>query len=203
MIFLLSCFSSSDSIDHTDTSSEPSDVHITDTYTEPSAEPDNNIEEDSASPPVDFSLSLLVDESIYGGLSFHTNLPMQYTDCIQLPMRNVPCTDRDEDGLTDEWEEGILTHVRPVLRLDEDEGFLSDPTAVLAYIGRVTPTPSGVDVFIVLAWSEDYGRCGVSAHHGDSERVVIRMIVDEENIRFHKVYTAAHEGEFTDAGEIW
>ena len=200
MIFFLSCLSTKNSIDSglfdasqdsADTASSVEDSALV----EPSQEPS---QESSA-----FVLSLLVEGSPYGGLSFFSNLPRYQSDCIQSTAINTPCGDEDQDGLTDAWEVLILESMRPVLRLDEDEDFLTDPTAHFAHIGRVFPQGDYIDVYIVLGWSKDYGRCGVSAHNGDSERVVIRLVPDAAHMRFQKVYTAAHEGELTDAGKVW
>jgi len=138
-------------------------------------------------------------------LSFDTNLPSDLQDCLSMEVRGAPCIDVDEDGLTDTWEDLLLLHFRPLVRLDEDEPFVEDPEAVLVQLGRVTPASSGaLFVPIVLAWSQDYGRCGVSAHHGDSERVALQVLrTSSTAATIHAVYTAAHEGEVTDQGAIW
>lgn len=153
--------------------------------------------------PFEFSLSVV--ENFSGGLQLTTNIPMNFQDCERLRALNLNCADNDQDGLTDEWEDVVIEYFRPILSLDEGEPFPNDPNAVFAQIARITPTNEWIDLFVVLGWSEDYGRCGISAHHGDSERVALRLVPDLEtnSISFYEVYTAAHEGEITDAGRVW
>ena len=102
-------------------------------------------------------------------------------------------------------EDLLLQHLRPVVRLDEDEPLVDDAAAVLVQLGRVSPS-SAEELFvpIVLAWSRDYGRCGLSAHHGDSERVALQVTrTSPTKAGISAVYTAAHEGEVTDQGHMW
>ena len=200
MLFFFSCLSSKNTLDtgfpDAPQDSAETNTNIEDTsFIEPTQEP---TQEQSS-----FVLSILVQESIYGGLSFFTNLPQYESDCIQNEALNTPCGDEDHDGLTDAWETLLLEHMRPLLRLDEDEDFLTDPTGHFTQLGRVALHGEEVDVYILLGWSKDYGRCGVSSHNGDSERVVIRLAPNNSDLVFQKVYTSAHEGTLVDAGKVW
>jgi hypothetical protein len=115
-----------------------------------------------------------------------------------------PCHDDDRDGLDDVWEGLVLQRLTPQVRMDPEDQLLVDDDAAFLAIGRVTPAPGRrVRVFVVLAYSHDYGRCGSGGHAGDTERVVMDLaphpragkgawIVD-------RVYTAAHEGVDGDA----
>jgi hypothetical protein len=62
--------------------------------------------------------------------------------------------------------------------------------------------PDRLRVFLMLGWSEDYGRCGVSAHQGDSERVALDVLLDGERAVVVGAYTAAHEGTALDHGQL-
>jgi hypothetical protein len=117
------------------------------------------------------------------------------------------CDDVDDDGLVDAWEDALLERLRPVLQLDEQESLVDDVDAVVGFLGRVavvSTAPLDVRVFIMLGYSRDYGSCGVTAHEGDSERVAVRVEgVDDDTVRVVAAYTAAHEGEVTDAGRVF
>ena len=185
------------------------DTAIESSQTEPSSEETGRIDtsepDDTAElePPI-FSLEFQITQPEPGRLTLESNLPITLTLCQEMQYQNLDCTDLDQDGLLDQWEELALEYFRPFLLLDEAEPFLDDTTAVFAQIARVAPTAEWIDLYIVLAWSKDYGRCGLSAHNGDSERVVIRLEKHEDNsASFFAVYTAAHEGEITDAGKVW
>ena len=131
-------------------------------------------------------------ELVDGALALLTNLPPHAADCPA----GGPCGDLDADGLTDAWEDLVLDRMRPVQRFDEDEQLLTDPGAMMGDIGRVAPTPGepfGVIVFVVLAYSIDYGSCGVSGHDGDPERVALHLVGIDGGVRVAEAYTAAHE----------
>ena len=134
-------------------------------------------------------------------LGLRTNQVAATADCV------YDCEDLDLDGLTDAWEAIVLDRFRPAVRFDEAEPLVNDPSAVLADVGRVALADDGsgaVRVYIMIGYSEDYGRCGISAHPGDSERVAIDLELtgpgDADALGF---YTAAHEGTITDSGRVF
>jgi hypothetical protein len=93
------------------------------------------------------------------------------------------------------------------LRFAEDEPLLNDADATLVDLGRVVPidpSASRIRVFIVLAYSRDYGcHLGVSAHAGDSERVVVDLRAEANgDVVITAAYAAAHEGTLFDHGQI-
>lgn len=139
-----------------------------------------------------------VDVYLEDFLVLETNQPAKVTDCTV-----QDCTDDDQDGLTDAWEQLALEAFHPLRILDEDEPALTDDTAVLADVGRVFLATDGqVRVFVMLGWSRDYGRCGVSAHNGDSERVALDVRLEGSRAVVQQVYTAAHEGTAIDHGTL-
>ncbi|MEQ1508505.1 MAG: hypothetical protein ABMB14_40110, partial [Myxococcota bacterium] len=110
----------------------------------------------------------------YGdAVAVRSTVPRSVGDCAAIP--GAPCDDLDLDGLPDAWEAGILDRLRPVLVFDESEPLVDDPDAVLAIVARVTPDPGSdhLRVYLMLGYHRDYGRCGLSGHDGDSERVVL------------------------------
>jgi hypothetical protein len=111
--------------------------------------------------------------------------------------------DLDDDGLDDAWEDQALALLTPVVVVTADEPFLDEARPILA-LGRVTPigAPFPIRAFIALAYNEDYGTCGLSAHHGDSERVAIEIDLVDDVPRVTRAYTAAHEGTPTDRGQV-
>lgn len=140
-------------------------------------------------------------------VALRTNLPRSQADCLALTEVGAPCGDADGDTLVDAWEALVLDRLRPAVALDEEEPFVTDPGAVLRMIGRVTPAYDGnVRVRIVIAWSRDYGRCAVTAHDGDSERVALDLAPLPEgpgDVAVARTYTAAHEDTITDHGRVW
>ncbi len=119
--------------------------------------------------------------------------------------------DLDLDGLDDQWEQAVLEAARPAVRLSDDEPHLTDDDAVLAQVGRVelvALAPVEVRVYVMLGYSEDYGSCGLTAHHGDSERVALVLRGDADDgagndMWVTQAYTAAHEGTATDHGRVY
>jgi len=155
-------------------------------------------------PPEPFVLVVAVHPEDGALLEIDSNLPADISDCLAIPETGAPCADEDADDLVDAWEELVLQAVRPVLRMDEDEPFVTDEGGVLVQLGRVSPWDADtIWVPIVVAWSRDYGRCGLSDHNGDSERVVLLGERTISGLRITAAYTAAHEGEITDQGRIW
>lgn len=143
-------------------------------------------------------------------LALTTNLPALVADCLSEPFADTPCADLDQDGLADAWEQLVIDRYRPLLRFDEQESLLDDATAVTADVARValvSPSPLRVRVFIMLGYSKDYGSCGFTAHHGDSERVAIDLAAPENaapgDVTTLAMYTAAHEGTANDHGKIF
>lgn len=72
-------------------------------------------------------------------------------------------------------------------------------------IGRVARAPEGgVRVYVTIAYSRDYGTCGLTAHDGDSERVAVDLRVEEGGALVTRAfYTAAHEGTLADHSRLW
>jgi hypothetical protein len=136
-------------------------------------------------------------------LALRTSLAAQVSSCAS------SCADVDQDGLVDAWEDLVLNRFRPVQRFDELEPLVTDPDAVLADVGRLTlvgTSPLRVRAFIMLGYSSDYGSCGISAHHGDSERVAVELDALPEgggNVVLTRAYTAAHEGASTDHSHLY
>lgn len=151
--------------------------------------------------PPSFEATLeLVGDSV----GIRSALPMWDADCHALGDDAAPCGDVDLDLLTDAWEDAALDLLRPAIRFDEAEPLVNDATAVLVDVGRVAPADDGsgaIRVYVMIGYHQDYGRCLVSAHHGDSERVAIDLEPvgpgDADALGF---YTAAHEGTITDSG---
>lgn len=138
-----------------------------------------------------------------GGLVLDHNHPHDASTCIPTP--GLDCTDGDQDGLLDAFEQLVLKRFLPVLRFDEDEGLFTDTDAVLAAVGRVEPLstdPLSLRVYIMLGYSRDYGSCGFTAHNGDSERVVLELEARDAGLSMIRAYTAAHEGTATDHGSL-
>jgi hypothetical protein len=131
------------------------------------------------------------------GLVLHANVPIAAAECDE------PC-DRDADGLNDAWEDVALERLRPMRRFDENEPLLDDEAAVIGDVGRVAPSGDRIRIFVMLGYSSDYGRCGLSAHAGDSERVAIDLErIGPRSVRVARAYTAAHEGALTDRGRVF
>ncbi|GEM_PF-353995 len=131
------------------------------------------------------------------GLVLRVDRPAWASDCAGLG-----CADADRDGLVDAWEDRVLQQLRPVLTFDEAEPLLWDDTVLVA-VGRVAPADDGgIRAWLALAYRDDYGRCGLTAHAGDSERVVLDLApVDggaPGDVAVIGLYTAAHEGTVTD-----
>lgn len=139
-------------------------------------------------------------------LGIRTSLPAWSADCAAAGA-GWPCDDLDLDGLTDAWEDQVLEGYRPAVHFDEAEPLIDDPSAVLVDVGRVAPAADGlgaIRVTIMIGYDKDYGRCGFSAHNGDSERVALDLELvgpgDADALGF---YTAAHEGTITDSGHVF
>lgn len=160
----------------------------------------------STTTPAPFVLEVeVVTTSLAIGL--RTNLPRLEADCTALTEVGAPCADADLDGLVDAWEDMVLDRFRPAVRFDESEPLIADPAAVLVDVGRVAPAEDGsgaIRAYIMIGYHEDYGRCGVSGHPGDSERVVIDLNpVGPGDVDARAFYTAAHEGTITDSGHVF
>jgi hypothetical protein len=141
-------------------------------------------------------------------LVLHCNLPREVGECAESGPPGVPCADDDGDGLTDRWEELIIDRFRPLVRFDENESLLGDPAFVTAMVARVAPAGDALVAFMMLGYSRDYGSCGgLSAHNGDSERVVVELVPEPDggacDVRVNRAYTAAHEGTVTDHGRVF
>jgi hypothetical protein len=140
-------------------------------------------------------------------LAIRSNLPAALADCEGLV--DPPCEDLDADGLVDLWEDEVLARTSPALQLDEAEPLVDDPEAVVALVGRVAPVGAQIHVYIMIGYHYDYGRCGLSSHDGDSERVVVayeRMTGPEDelgDVQLVGAYTAAHEDTLTDHGHVY
>jgi hypothetical protein len=144
-----------------------------------------------------------------GRLALECNLPPEVAACEALGAP-APCHDEDLDGLVDAWEDAVIDRLRPLRRLDEQESFPGDAAAVVADVGRVARSPAGgFLLFAMLGWSRDYGSCGtgLSAHDGDSERIVLELEPWAEGgpggVAIISAYTAAHEGTINDHGRVF
>ncbi|MGE0550749.1 MAG: hypothetical protein AB7O24_11060 [Kofleriaceae bacterium] len=170
---------------------------------------------DAAAAPVDTALPAFVLEATTSlvpgpGLALRTNLPARDLECRELPVRDAPCGDVDGDLLTDAWEDLVLDRMRPMLRLDEDEPIVTDGGTISA-VGRVALRTGGaaldVVMFVMNGYAQDYGSCGASAHHGDSERVGLRLRGiaggGPGDVEVVAAYTAAHEYTANDRGKVF
>lgn len=151
--------------------------------------------QDSQPQPFEVEWEVLLEDFVV----LRGNLPAQVEDCLALA--EAPCADLDQDGLVDAWEDEVLRTYHPTRVLDEAEPAFNDDST-LVDVGRVAPLADGVGVFIMLGWSVDYGRCGVSGHNGDSERVALKLHVEGDRAVVDAVYTAAHEGTALDHGRV-
>jgi hypothetical protein len=157
-----------------------------------------------------FVLSVSTELNVQNGLVLHTNLPAKTQDCLSVQAAQVPCTDNDQDGLTDAWEALVLERFHPIRRLDEDESLVTDASAVLGDVGRVKlaeGNPFRAHVMIMLGYSKDYGSCGgFTSHNGDSERVALNL---EQvagtlgDVQMVQVFTTGHEGTSNDQSRIF
>ncbi|MGE0868538.1 MAG: hypothetical protein AB7P03_08250 [Kofleriaceae bacterium] len=144
------------------------------------------------------------------GLALRTNLPARDLDCRELAVRDAPCGDLDSDLLTDAWEDLVLDRMRPLLRLDEDEPIIHD-SGTIAAVGRVAlrtgEAPLDVVMLVMNGYAQDYGSCGASAHHGDSERIGLRLRAlpsgGPGDVEVVAAYTAAHEFTANDRGKVF
>lgn len=135
-------------------------------------------------------------------LALRTNVPRLVAACSTVT--GAPCEDADADGLADRWETVLLEAMVPLVRFDEAEPLVDDPDAVFVAIARVAPVGDRVRAFITLAYHNDYGRCGLSAHPGDSERVALDLeVLAEGDVGIVGAYTAAHEGTVTDHSTVF
>ncbi len=140
-------------------------------------------------------------------LSFTTTRVAEVGRCQT--MRRSDCADADADGLTDAWEDAVAAHYQPRLELDEQEKGLGDANFKVGTATRVVARKgdaSHVVVFFGFAFSEDYGSCTFTDHHGDVERAVIeleRAPGTDGDVKMIKAYTAAHEGDPTDASHVY
>jgi hypothetical protein len=135
-------------------------------------------------------------------LVLRSELPRLVADCRRLTATPAICDDQDADGLVDAWELLVLARLGPVVRLDAEEPLLSEPGFAVALVGRVAPAAERVRAFMALLYTRDYGSCGgVTAHHGDAERVVLELepLADGSagDVRVRRAYTAAHEDRAT------
>ena len=212
LYLLLSCHSDTTKEENVDVKGDETSSMFEDIFDSPSVFGFDDVcieEEDcvDSEPDSEFALEVWVELEDHI-LGLWSNQPISVDSCEILNVDGLDCSDVDLDGLTDVWEEIAMTHLRPILLLDEQEPFVYDPTGYFAQIIRISPhevTNEWIDLYSVLAWSEDYGRCGITDHHGDSERIVIRLQVDyvENTVYFWNVYTAGHEGTLTDTSRIW
>ncbi len=146
-------------------------------------------------------------ESTEAALAFRTDLPAWTEDCETLYGAVALCQDVDADLLVDAWEDRLLEYLRPTMRFDEAEPLLQDDEAGLFAVGRVVPVADDhLRVHLMLGYRQDYGRCGLSSHPGDSERVVLDLAPlaggGPGDVEVRGVYTAAHEGTLTDHGTL-
>lgn len=157
-----------------------------------------------------FELDAHTSLSPGNALSLTTNLPAAVADCLSAPFTGTPCDDLDQDGLSDAWEALVLDRYRPLLRLDEQESLLDDPSFVIADIGRVAlvdSAPLHVRVLLMIGYSKDFGSCGFTSHDGDSERVAWDLAATPGggpgDLTALAAYTAAHENTVSDHSRLF
>lgn len=139
-------------------------------------------------------------------IALATNLPLQIDVCLGLPVAGLSCADDDVDGLVDAWEDVVLDRLRPLVILDEDEELVGAADFAVGLVGRVAPVGDRIHVFMMLGYAEDFGSCGFTAHHGDSERVALRLAPHGDTpggVVVEAAYTAAHEGTENDHGRLF
>ena len=140
-------------------------------------------------------------------LTVRVNVPPEVDACLDaaLDVTGLDCEDADKDGWVDGWEDAVIGLVNPAIRFDEAEPLFDDPDAVLANVARLTEVDGDLRVYLMLGYSRDYGRCGISAHDGDSERVAFNLVRlgTDGDVAVTAFYTAAHEGTLTDHGEVF
>jgi hypothetical protein len=116
------------------------------------------------------------------------------------------CLDLDQDGLDDDWEDGVLDALRPALVFYPKETLFDDPGNGVVMAARIAPAcDDQIRLYIAILYDEDSGRCSVSRHDGDVERVVIALAPSEDDPLVHEIhstYTAAHEGTAFDSSTI-
>ena len=146
----------------------------------------------------------VVEPIVTGGLRVQTFAPIFAEGCDG-------CADVDDDGLDDTFEDRLLRALRPVLVLHPEDPALTDGS-VLHFVGRVSvqgEDPLALLVTVMIGWSEDYGSCGFTAHHGDSERTAVRLVpvvedgVPDGTVDVTGLYTAAHENTISDRGRVF
>lgn len=147
---------------------------------------------------------LQLEYSAEGRIELRSNLPRQVEACRDEFAFDL-CTDLDDDGLTDRWEDLALEALTPRVRFDEEEKLFYDPEAVFTAVGRVSPVPENparIRFHLVIAHARDYGCMGFGDHDGDSERVLLDLeAVDSPSLGdavLVQAYTAAHECTVSD-----
>lgn len=141
------------------------------------------------------------------GLRFATSHVADFSRCRAL--RRAGCADEDQDGLNDAWEDGVLRRFEPRLEFDEQERGLKDPAFRMGAAGRVVrrkEDATRIVVFFAFAFSEDYGACSLTEHHGDVERAVIelrRVPGTDGDVILTRAFTAAHEGGIADKSRLY
>lgn len=158
---------------------------------------------DTGTPPAPFVATFATELS--PGFVFRSNLPSAVDACLGLA--GAPCEDADGDGLVDLWEDAVLDRIRPEIEFDESEPRITDGTAVLAMVGRVAPVADRIHVYVMIGYDLDYGRCGLSGHDGDSERVAVALApivgAGPGDVSIVAAYTAAHENTVNDHGRVY
>lgn len=134
-------------------------------------------------------------------LQLHATVPPQVLDCErEWSQDEAACRDLDQDGLSDLWERIALHRLRPFVRMHHQEPLFSDYYGRVVASGRVTQSAdTHIRVFVSVAFSNDYGRCGATAHRGDPERIAMDLVQrDSHTVEVVRVYTASHEGTALD-----
>ncbi len=144
------------------------------------------------------------------------NIPIYASDC-----RFAICTDLDQDGLLDLWEEMALQQLSPIAELDENEEMIErwryrkliqesggldpfvEPINKLNLFTRITPVSSketGEEYILFLnsvTFTRDYGSpiFDLDPHTGDTERLKIAWKVDEDRdeIFLDRLWTRGHK----------
>lgn len=139
--------------------------------------------------------------------------PADRTVTTNEPFLVPPGDDPDGDGLNQTFEDAAAAALQPVLEFDEMEDSATYRDQIpMGMMVHVRPWPSYRDVkyvffeylatyaldggagLTVADWNGDWGRIGVEAHRGDSEKVYLAyQVVDDTHLSLAQVYTSAHD----------
>ncbi len=140
-----------------------------------------------------------------GHIRFRTTIPKRAETCrASLPDQEAICADVDGDGLADGWERTALDRWEPLVHLHSSEPMFGDLFGWAMAVGRVYPADGGhIRLLITLLYQRDYGRCSLTGHRGDVERVALDLIERPDGaLQLAGAYTAAHEYTALDGSRL-